>query len=163
MRYVMLGLCCAGLLWAQGVEAGTLSIQADAMALAHQRQRVEFTGSVRLQRDDFELYCDRLVAHYRERDHALERADAYGHVRMRQGGTHGTADKAHLDYRQDVLTLLGHAVVYQAKGRLEGETIVHDIRHRRTKVRAPSKGKARLIIEPDEHGRATVPVPGWSR
>ncbi|RMH61404.1 MAG: lipopolysaccharide transport periplasmic protein LptA [Zetaproteobacteria bacterium] len=151
------------MLFAHAAQAGRLQIQADAMALNNQRHQVKFTGSVRLERDDFVLHCDQLVAHYRDRDHALQRADAFGHVRMRQGETHGTADKAQLDYTRDVLTLIGHAVVYQAKGRLEGATIVHDIRAKHTTVSAPTAGKARLIIEPDKSGKAAVPVPDWNK
>jgi len=143
--------------------AGSLEIKANTMALAHQKRQVEFKGSVFLQRDNFILYCDRLIAYYKENTNELERADAFGHVRMQQGDTHGTSDKAKLDYIRHTLTLIGHAIVNQSRGQLEGETIVHDIRHEKTMVISPQKGKARLIIEPDKSGRTTMPVPDWGK
>ncbi len=147
------------LLAAWPANAETLEIRADGMTLTHEKREVTFTGSVYLKRDDFVLHCDRLIAYYKEKDNELERAHAYGHVRMEQGTTKGSSDEAKLDYVHQVLTLIGHAVVYQPKGRLEGQTIVHDIRKERTVVQSPGEGKARLIIESDESGKAVIPVP----
>jgi len=131
------------------VHAATLTIQSDHLDVWDDKQQALFTGNVHLVRDDFELFCDSLRAFYKSDkegggiDHAL----AIGHVRLRQGDKKGSADRALINNRKQVVTLQGHAVMEQQGGRIEGDIIVHDIAAKTTEVRQGKDGRVRLRID----------------
>lgn len=130
--------------------AGPLHIQAKRLEVLHGKQQAIFNGDVLLTRDDFQLRCDRLVAFYREKGGELERAEAFGHVRLQQGSKHGTSERAILDQRANTLTMIGNAVLVQPGGRIRGETIVHDLHERRTEVRPSKGGRVELHLESEQ-------------
>jgi len=129
---------------------GSLHIEAKKMLLLHQSNQVEFTGTVLLRRDDFELRCNKLIAHYRAGQQQLEKAEAFGEVRMHQGQTHGKADRAVLDQAKELLTLIGNASIEQNGSRIEGETITHNINQKQTMVSPVDGGRTRMLLESDE-------------
>lgn len=138
--------------------AGPLHVQAEKLEVLHAKQQAIFTGDVLLTRDDFWLRCDRLLAYYQEQGGGLERAEAFGHVRLQQGDKDGTAERAILDQRANTLTLIGHAVMEQAGGRVSGEIIVHDLTHRRTEIKPGKGGRVKLHLE-SEKGLAGAAEP----
>jgi len=127
--------------------AGPLHIEAERMLLNHQSNQVEFSGHVLLSRDDFQLQCDKLTAYYREGKQQLEKAEAHGHVDMRQGTAHGEADNALLDQINGTLTLMGKAYIEQNGGRIEGETITHQMNQKQTIVTPEKDGRTRMILD----------------
>jgi len=133
--------------------AGPVTVQADHLDIWHNKQQALFTGNVHLKRDDFELFCDKLKAFYAEGS-GIERAEATGHVRMQQGDKHGHADKAELDNKRQILTLTGHAMMEQTGGRIEGETIIHNIQKKTTEVRQGKTGRVKLRIDTDSTGNS---------
>jgi len=136
-------------------------IRAKRMEMSHTQRKVIFTGAVTLKRGDFILHCDRLVAYYTEPARQLERAEAFGHVRMQQAGTTGRSREATLDYRKQLLTLRGDAFVQEQQGSLEGAQIVYNMKTRHTQVQAPASGRARLLLESDDSGNPVVPDLEW--
>jgi len=132
------------------VSAGPLHIEAERMQLNHRSNQVEFTGHVLLTQDDFHLQCDKLIAHYREGQEQLEKAEAHGHVEMRQGATHGEADNALLDQVSGTLTLMGKAYLEQSNGRIEGETITHLMNQKQTSVTPGKDGRTRMIFDSED-------------
>lgn len=131
-------------------QAGPLHIEADQMLLQHAQSRVEFTGHVRLSQDDFSLNCQRLIAYYAEGRQKLEKAEAFGEVRMQQGKAHGRADTAVLDQQQQTLTLIGHAFIEQDGNRIEGNRIVHRMGRQQTVVLPAEGGRTRMLLETDD-------------
>jgi len=140
------------------VWAGPVTVQADHLDIWHNKQQALFAGNVHLKRDDFELFCDQLKVFYIESS-GIERAEATGHVRMQQGDKHGQANKAELDNKRQILTLTGHAVMEQPGGRIEGETIIHDIQKKTTEVRQGKNGRVKLRIDADSPGKGSGKVP----
>ncbi len=132
------------------LQAGPLHIEADSMLLQHANSQVEFSGKVRLSRDDFTLSCDRLIGHYRKDRHEIEKAEAFGHVTMRQGKARGQSERAVLDQRNQTLTLIGHAFIEQGGSRIEGERIVHHIDRQQTLVTPKDQGRTRMLLDTDE-------------
>jgi len=128
------------------VRAGPVTVQADHLDIWHDKQQALFAGNVHLKRDDFELFCDKLRAFY-TKGSGIERAEATGHVRMQQGDKHGQANKAELDNKRQILTLTGHAAMEQPGGRIQGETIIHNIRKKTTEVRQGKHGRVKLRID----------------
>ncbi len=158
--FVLLGGAC--ILAGPPAHAEPLHIEAETMVLDHHSKRADFSGEVLLTRGDFRLRCDRLTARYRENSHQLEKATAYGHVRMRQGATHGTSDTAILDQRRGTLTLQGHAVIEKNGDRIEGATIIHRLQQQQTRVMPEKDGRTRIILESDDSS-AQPPSDGGRR
>lgn len=131
------------------VQAQTVTVQSEHLDIWEQKQEALFTGNVHLVRENFELFCDSLRAFYRSGkegggiDHAL----ATGHVRITQGDKEGRADSAIIDNRKQLVTLRGNAVMVQEGGRVEGETIVHNLASKTTEVLQGGNGRVTLRIE----------------
>ena len=128
--------------------AGPMEIESDKMIFLHKSERAEFINKVHLKRDDFEIYCDRLLAYYK--NNKLDRAEAFGHIRLLQKDITGRSDRAILDQKNNILTLIGHAVLEQAGNRIEGETIVHDMAREKTVVQPDKGGRTHMTIDSDE-------------
>lgn len=138
--------------------AETVQIESEKMTLFHKTSQAIFTTNVHLVRGDFTLDCDRLVAYYNEHD--LDHADASGHIRLRHGKVHGTADKARFDQKSGSMTLLGNAVLTQDGNRVEGEQIIHDLNLEQTTVLPSKGGRTHMTIESDNGAPA---LPGINR
>jgi len=141
--------------------AGSVEIESDKMVFMHKTERAEFINKVHMKRDDFELYCDKLVAYYK--DNKLDHAVATGHIRLSQNEITGRADKAILDQKNNTLTLTGNAVLEQPGGRIEGETIIHNMDKEETSVQPVKGGRTHMTIDADESGKPTLPIPGMKK
>ncbi|WP_232726380.1 lipopolysaccharide transport periplasmic protein LptA [Mariprofundus ferrinatatus] len=138
------------LLW-----AGAMEIESDRMVFQHKSERAEFISNVHLKRDDFELWCDKLLAYYKNSQ--LDHTEAFGHVRLAQKGITGSSDKAIFDQKNNRLTLIGNAVLEQDGSRITGETIIHDMRNEKTVVQPRKGGRTHMTIESDK--AAGTPLP----
>jgi len=154
---LMMLLCLLPMpLWADSIQ-----IESGKMVLFHKTNHATFSNGVHLTRADFELFSDRLEAYYH--NGALERAEAFGHIRLLQGDVHGTSDKAILNQKNNTLTLSGHAVLIQKGSRLEGETIVHNMDKETTVVTAVKGGRTHMTIEsnaPNNKNSSVLPSSG---
>lgn len=138
------------LLVTQPALAGPVVITSQSLAVNHAQNEAEFRGGVHLVRDDFDLRCDHLTAHYSpDGKGELKRAEAFGRVRMQQGGKRGVSDKAVYDPPKGTLILIGDASVEDADGVVRGEKIVHHIATQETRVLQGSGGRVRMTIESD--------------
>lgn len=152
IRYLwMVGMVLFG---ASLVEAGPLQITSETLDVNHAKNRAQFSGSVHLIRDDFELRCDRLVAFYRQQAGGeLEQAEAYGNVSMQQGEKHGSSNEAIYKQSEGILILIGKAKVEDPEGMIQGEKIVHNINTTETRVPQGAAGeRVRLTFDVDENG-----------
>lgn len=128
--------------------AGSMEIESDKMVFYHKESRAEFLDKVHLIRDEFELRCDRLVTYSKE--NKVERAEAFGNIRLKQGDITGSSNRAVLDQVKGTLTLIGDAVLEQAGSRVQGETIVHDLNREKTVVQPVKGGRTHIRIESDD-------------
>ena len=153
MRKIVNGLMAAMLVALCGlpgrVQAQTVTIVSDHLDIWDDRHEALFVGGVHLVREDFELYCDSLRAFYRgaAQGGGLDHALATGHVRLIQGDKKGMADKALIENDKQIVTLTGHAVMEQPDGRVQGETIVHDMAAKTTEVLKGGKSRVRLRFD----------------
>ena len=136
--------------------AETIQIESGKMVIFHKNNQAEFSQNVHLTRDTFELFSDRLVTYYNDND--LERAEAFGNIRLFQGDIKGTSDKAILDQKANTLTLIGHAVLIQNGSRLEGDRIIHDISLEKTLVFPLKGGRTHMTIESSDDNKSTSPT-----
>lgn len=136
-------LCCGSV-----ARADTIQIESDHLEIQHADHTAFFTGNVHLTRGTFELFCNRLVAYYSKDGHSgVDKADAFGNVRMKQENKRGKSDKAKLDNRRQILTLIGHAEMEDPEGRVQGSTIVHNINTNETVVRQGETGRVQLHLD----------------
>ncbi len=126
-------------------KTGSIQIESEKLVILHKKNQAIFTKRVHLIRDDFELFADRLVAYYNDSD--LERAEAFGNIKLKQGDINGHSDKAILNQQTNTLTLIGNAVMQQQGNRLEGEKIIHDIKLEKTLVFPAKGGRTHMTIE----------------
>ena len=145
MRLVFFVMLCLFHSTAWG--AGAVEIESDQMSVDHLHNQAEFKGGVHLVRDDFDLRCDRLVAYYSENE--LQRAEAFGRVRMQQAGKRGAADKAIFDQASNILTLLGDASVEDKDGVIRGDIITHNVYTEQTQVIQGKGNRVHLNLESD--------------
>ena len=144
-------------------EAGPLRITSESLVVDHAKNRAQFSGTVHLTRDDFELKCDRLVAFYKQQAGGeLEQAEAYGNVSMRQGEKRGSSNEAIYKQSEGILILIGKAKVEGPEGTIQSEKIVHNIHTTETKVLQGAAGeRVHLTFEAegDEQGSAPAGKP----
>lgn len=141
--------------------AGTMQIEAEKVVFYHKENKAEFTRNVQVNRDGFIMNCDRLVVNYSEGENTqMEFADAFGHVTMTQGDSKGYADTARLDQKKNILTLKGNAVLEQPGGRIEGETIIHNMSSEKTEVLPVKGGRTHMTIETGDEGNKLLPEAG---
>ncbi len=136
--------------------AGAVKIEAGKMTIYHKKNQVIFTQKVHLTRDDFELYCDRLVAYYTDKD--LDRAEAFGHIRLRNGKVKGTSDNAVFNQSKGTVTLTGNAVLEQDGSHVEGDRIVHDMNSDQTVVTPAKGGRTHMTIESEGSAGNILPA-----
>lgn len=128
--------------------AGAVQIESEQMTVNHKKSQAEFKGGVHLIRDDFDLRCDRLLAYYK--NNTLQRAKAFGRVRMKQGDKRGASDKATFNQTTHILTLIGHASVEDKDGVVRGEKIQHNLDTEHTEVMQGDGERVRFTIESDD-------------
>jgi len=145
MKLVFFLMLC--LLHTTAWAAGAVQIESAEMSIDHLHNQAEFKGGVHLMRDDFDLRCDRLLAYYS--DNELQRAEAFGRVRMQQGGKRGASDKAIFDQPSNTLILLGDASVEDKDGVVRGDKITHDIHTEQTQVIQGEGNRVHLNLESD--------------
>lgn len=90
----------------------------------------------------------------------MESFDAFGHVTMIQGEKKGHADTARLDQKKNLLTLKGNAVMEQPGGRIEGETIIHNMSSEKTEVYPVKGGRTHMTIKTGDKGNNLLPGTG---
>lgn len=146
MKFLLtLWLCLmANIAWAA---ENSVTIESEQMTVDHLRSQAEFKGGVHLVRGDFDLRCDRLLAYYQNNE--LQRAEAFGRVRMQQGQKRGASKQAIYNKKTDILTLIGKASVEDSDGVIRGEKIIHNIKTEHTQVMQGKGERVRMSIESD--------------
>jgi len=137
-------LALPGLTWAESVQ-----IESDHLEIAQKKQEAIFSGSVKLNRGDFELHADKIIAHYNQTGltQGLTSAKAQGNVTIRMGDRQGRSDQALMDHRQGVVKLIGHAEITQKGGSIQGGMIVYDMNKDTIKVLQGDSERVRVHIE----------------
>jgi len=125
-----------------------VTIESEQMMVDHLHNQAEFKGGVHLIRGDFDLRCDRLLAYYQNNE--LQRAKAFGRVRMQQGPKRGASQQATYNKKENILTLIGKASVEDKDGVIRGEKIIHNIKTKHTQVMQGKGKRVRMSIESED-------------
>ncbi|MDQ6967904.1 MAG: lipopolysaccharide transport periplasmic protein LptA [Mariprofundaceae bacterium] len=140
-----LWLCLiANIAWADNA----VTIESEQMIVDHLHSQVEFKGGVHLVRGNFDLRCDRLLAYYQNNE--LQRAKAFGRVRMQQGDKRGASKQATYNKKDNILILIGQASIEDSDGVIRGEKIIHNIKTDHTQVIQGKGERVRMRIESED-------------
>jgi lipopolysaccharide export system protein LptA len=167
-------LCCAILLWpavgsspaqsetplpqTRETGQGEMIIHSNTLEADDKKGTVIFTGEVDAQRDDFTVYCQKMVVHYgkspaekgTEKFAAqIEKIVASGNVKIvRAEGGIATGENAVYYQQDEKLVLTGKPVVKQGDSSVEGDRITLFLKEDRSVVESSSDKKVRAVIFP---------------
>jgi len=169
-------LCCAILLWhaamfsparsevpvsqAQKTGQGPMVIHSKTLEADDKKRIVIFTGDVEGKRDDFTVYCQKMVVHYQkspakdgteEVATQIEKIVASGNVKIvRAEGGVATGQEAVYYQQDEKLVLTGKPVVKQDESSVEGDRITLYLKENRSVVESSSEKKVRAVIFPKQ-------------
>jgi len=144
---ILLTLCLC-LLTSIAWAGDAVTIESEQVTVDHLHSQAEFKGGVHLVRGNFDLRCDRLLAYYENNE--LQRAEAFGRVRMQQGNKRGAAKHATYNKKDDLLILMGKGSVEDSDGVIRGEKIIHNIKTESTQVMQGKGERVRMRIESED-------------
>ncbi|MBF0282526.1 MAG: lipopolysaccharide transport periplasmic protein LptA [Zetaproteobacteria bacterium] len=136
---------------ANEIAAQPVHVESDTLEVFHEKNSAEFAGEVHLSQGEFELFCDRLLVFYKEKiGGELEKAKAYGHVRIVQGTRKGHSDHASYDYNTGLLIMMDHAEMEDDLGLVRGNMIEHNMQSKQTRVLDQHQGgRVQMTIKQD--------------
>ena len=124
-------------------------ILGEADSLTYEKDKIVYTGNVKLTKGNGVLTADRVII-YLDENKKAKRAEAEGHVKYIEGSRRAFADKAEYDFQSDVIKLYGNAKVEDNKNFVEADEIVYYKREDR--AIALSKGKRVRTFYVEEKG-----------
>ncbi len=139
---------------------GAMVIHSNTLEADDKKGIVVFTGEVDAQRDDFTVYCHKMVVYY-EKSPAkkgteefaarIEKIVATGNVKIvRAEGGIATGEKAEYYQQDEKLVLTGKPVVKQNDSSVEGDRITLFLKENRSVVESSSDKKVRAVIFPKQ-------------
>ena len=130
------------------VKAGVINIKSRTLELDNKLKRITFSGDVKVTKDDFIIYCDKLVgynldkADRKEGEQDAARFDkiiATGNVIInRAEGGSATSDQATYYQEKEQLVLTGNPVVKSESDIVKGEKIIIFLKEDRVQVDEPT-------------------------
>ena len=143
--------------------AGPMVINSDMLEADDKKKTIIFTGDVEAKRDDFTVYCQKMVIYYEkspEKKEAgqgsakIEKIVATGDVKIvRTEGGVATGEKAVYDQKDEKLVLTGNPLVKQGHNSVEGDRITLYLKEDRSVVESTQNKKVRAVIFPKQEKR----------
>ena len=116
-------------------------VTADSMEIIDEKNRILFTGNVKVVQGDTTLYADKLeVLTEKEKNAKGEDSTrmrqwlATGHVRIVKPDMTITGNKAIMDVKKDIVTVEGNVVVKKPDATIRGEKLVANLKTNVTRV-----------------------------
>lgn len=143
---------------AQKADQEAMVIHSNTLEADDKKGIIIFTGEVDAQRDDFTVYCHKMVVYY-EKSPAKERTEEFGgriekivatgdvKIVRAEGGI-ATGEKAVYYQQGEKLVLTGKPVVKQKDNSVEGDRITLFLKENRSVVESSSDKKVRAVIFP---------------
>jgi len=139
---------------------GPIVINSNTLEADDKKGTVIFTGDVEAKRDDFTIYCQKMVIHYekspeksdsREAATKIDRIVATGDVKIiRTEGGVATGQKAVYYQQDEKLTLTGKPMVKQGDNTVEGDRITLFLKEDRSVVESSKDKKVKAVIFPKQ-------------
>ncbi len=128
-------------------------IVGEADSLTYERDRVIYSGNVRITRGNALLTANRVVIHLDENKRA-RMVEAEGNARYTEGNRRASANKMVYDLQNEVITLIGKARVEEGQNFVEADEIVYYRKEdRAVAVSKNSRVRTFYVEEKDEKNR----------
>lgn len=124
-------------------------ILGEADTLTYEKDRIIYTGHVKLSRGNAIITADKVVI-YLDENRKAKKAEAEGHVKYVEGSRKASADRAEYDFQADVIKLFGNAKVEEGKNFVEADQIVYY--RKEDRAVAMSEGKRVRTFYVEEKG-----------
>ncbi|MBW1784030.1 MAG: lipopolysaccharide transport periplasmic protein LptA [Deltaproteobacteria bacterium] len=138
--------------------SGPMVIHSNTLEADDKKGVVIFTGDIEAKRDDFTVYCQKMVVYYQkspERKDApkaatkIDKIVATGQVKIvRTEGGVATGQKAVYYQKDEKLVLTGDPVVKQGDNSVEGDRITLFLKEDRSVVESSKEKRVKAIIFP---------------
>jgi len=125
-------------------------ITGEAQKLEFMKDRIVYTGNVKLTRGNSILKADKVTILLDEKGKPVKLI-AKGNVVYREPKRRATADYAEYDLRTETIVLRGRAKVEEEKNVLEAEEIVYDRRNQTLHAKGGKKRVRTIYIEEEEN------------
>lgn len=124
------------------------------------KKQVIFAGDVKAERDDFTVFCQKLVVLYKKDEEkkkgtevsaSIDKIIATGHVKIiRSEGGVATGEKAIYYQNDEKLVLTGKPMVKQGEDFVEGDVITLFLKEDRSIVESAQDKKVKAVIFPKQ-------------
>ncbi len=102
--------------------------QCDFLRMEGPKQQLVCTGHVRVKRHTADITCEKLIAHYKNRDvNEMKHFECIGNVEAVDGDRWAASDFADYDNEKEVLVMTGNPKGRQGTSRLQGTRIVFHV------------------------------------
>jgi lipopolysaccharide export system protein LptA len=146
---------------AQKAGQGPMVIHSNTLEADDRKGTVTFTGGVEAKRDDFTVYCNKMVVYYEKAPAKKKGTDEFAtqiqkivateNVKIiRAEGGIATGEKAVYYQQDEKLVLTGKPVVKQKENSVEGDRITLFLKENRSVVEGSSDKKVRAVIFPKQ-------------
>ena len=121
--------------------------------LTYEKDKITYTGNVKLTRGNAILSADKVII-YLDENKKAKLIEAEGKVRYVENNRRAFADKMVYDFREDVITLIGKARVEEGQNFVEGDEIVYYRKEDRAiAISKGSRVRSFYVEEKDEKSR----------
>jgi outer membrane protein assembly factor BamD len=129
-------------------EKKPVDVVADTMEGLEKGKIVVFKGNVIARQVDLYLFSDMLTAYMNEETNEIERAKAEGNVKIVKLDRTATCKEAFFYNDKGEIVLKGDVVVFTAKDKVSGDTVIYYVNEDRVYVQGEKDQRAKAIISP---------------
>jgi len=129
-------------------EKKPVDVVADTMEGLEKGKIVVFKGNVIAKQVDLYLFSDMLTAYMNEETNEIERAKAEGNVKIVKLDRTATCKEAFFYNDKGEIILKGDVVVFSAKDKVSGDTVIYYVNEDRVYVQGDKDKRAKAIITP---------------
>ena len=136
----------------------SIVVKADSLEVDNKTKVVTFSGNVDAKRDDFTIYCRKMLLYYvdqqsgnspKKMQFRIKKIMASGNVKiLRTGGGMATAEEAVYYQDEEKVILTGDPIVKQGNDSIEGARITLYLKENRSVVEGSENRKVKAVLFP---------------
>ncbi len=129
-------------------EKKPVDVVSDTMEGLEKGKIVVFKGNVIAKQVDLYLFSDMLTAYMNEETNEIDRAKAEGNVKIVKLDRTATCKEAFFYNDKGEIILKGDVVVYSAKDKVQGDTVIYYVNEDRVYAQGEKEKRAKAVITP---------------
>jgi lipopolysaccharide export system protein LptA len=133
--------------------AQPIKIKANELVTDNNNRTSTFVGKVSARQGDLTIFSDKLVINYSEKDHEVEKVEAFGNVRILQGNRQALAGHALYDNKAGKIILDTAPKVYQGDDVISGNVITYLVDEQKSVVTGGPDARVEAVIHPRDKGK----------